>query len=164
MQAPSPGRGCDIWRGDSEAQRICCAAAHGSPRTGHSLVTGQQQESWARRRVLTCDTQEQGVAGVWSRIGRASEGAVAPVDPAVGWGPRTQRALSLECSVGALPSSEQAPKVLPSLSRWNWSKVCSELQSKVTFSPDLTTEPPWAEREGFLDWPGRRRPWSWSIK
>ena len=42
-----------------------------------------------------------------------SEGAVAPVDPAVGWGPRTQRELCLEFSVGALPSSERVPKVLP---------------------------------------------------
>ena len=59
--------------------------------------------------------------------------------------------------MGALPSSEQAPKVLPSLSRWNWSKVCSELQSKVTFSPDLTMTPPppglrervsWTDLEG----------------
>jgi hypothetical protein len=42
------------------------------------------------------------------------------------------------------------------MSRWNWSKALSELQTKVTFSPDLTTGPPWAEREGFLDRPGRR--------
>ena len=42
-----------------------------------------------------------------------SEGAVAPVDPAVGWGPRTQRERCLECSVGAPPSSERAPKALP---------------------------------------------------
>ena len=41
-----------------------------------------------------------------------SEGVVAPVDLAVGWGPRTQRELFLECSVGALPSSERATKVL----------------------------------------------------
>ena len=83
-----------------------------------------------------------------------SEGAIAPVGPAVGWGPRTQRELSLDCSMGAPPSSERAPKVLPSLSRWNWSKALSELQRKVTFSPDLTTGPPWAEREGYLDRPG----------
>ena len=54
-----------------------------------------------------------GVAGVWPHIGRESEGAVAPVDPAVGWGPRTQRESCLECSVGAPPSNERAPKVLP---------------------------------------------------
>ena len=42
-----------------------------------------------------------------------TEGAVAPVDPAVGWGPRTQRKLFLECPMGALPSSEQLLKVLP---------------------------------------------------
>ena len=42
-----------------------------------------------------------------------SEGSVAPVDPTVGWGPRTQREHCLECSAWALPSSEQAPKVLP---------------------------------------------------
>ena len=41
-----------------------------------------------------------------------SEGAIAPVDPAVGWGPRTQRELRLECSAGALHFSERAPKVL----------------------------------------------------
>ena len=40
-----------------------------------------------------------------------SEGAVALVDTAVGWGPRTQREFCLECSVGAPPSSEQMPKV-----------------------------------------------------
>ena len=40
------------------------------------------------------------------------EGAVAPVDPAVGLGPRTQKELSLECSMGAPTSSEQWPKVL----------------------------------------------------
>ena len=44
-----------------------------------------------------------------------TEGAVAPVDPAVGWGPRTQRELCLECSKGAPHSSEQAPKVSPIL-------------------------------------------------
>ena len=36
----------------------------GSQRVGHKLATEEQQESWARRRVLTCDRQEQGVAGV----------------------------------------------------------------------------------------------------
>ena len=41
------------------------------------------------------------------------EGAVAPVDPAVGWGPRTQRELCLECSTGVRFPSEEAPKVLP---------------------------------------------------
>ena len=41
-----------------------------------------------------------------------SEGAVAPVDPAVGWGPRTQREICLECSAGDPPGSERAPKVL----------------------------------------------------
>jgi len=42
-----------------------------------------------------------------------SEGAVAPVDTAVGWGPRTKTELCLECSMGAPPSSKWAPKVLP---------------------------------------------------
>ena len=41
-----------------------------------------------------------------------TEGAVAPVDPAVGWGPRTQREICLECSAGDPPGSERAPKVL----------------------------------------------------
>ena len=41
-----------------------------------------------------------------------SEGAVAPVDPAVGWGPRTQREICLESSAGDPPGSEWAPKVL----------------------------------------------------
>ena len=40
-------------------------------------------------------------------------------------------------------------KFCPSLSRWNCWKTCSELQRKVTFSPDLSTGSPWAER-GFL--------------
>ena len=42
-----------------------------------------------------------------------SEGAVAPVDTAVGWGSRTQRELCLECSMGVLPSNKWALKVLP---------------------------------------------------
>ena len=46
-----------------------------------------------------------------------SEGAVAPVDPAVGWGPRTQRELCLECSAGAPHFSERAPKVLTLLEK-----------------------------------------------
>ena len=44
-----------------------------------------------------------------------TEGAVAPVDPAVGWGPRTQRELCLECSAGAPHFSEWEPKVSPIL-------------------------------------------------
>ena len=129
----------------------------GSQSVEHNIVTEEkeQEESWARRRVLTCDRQEQGVAGVWPRIGRVSEGAIAPVGPAVGWGPR--RGNSAWCALqGPLPWASGCPRFSPSLSRCNWSKASSELQSNVTFSPDLTTGPPWAEREGFLYRPWRK--------
>ena len=85
----------------------------GSQIVGQSIATEQEHKAWAGKRFLTCDRQEQWVAGVWPRVGRVSEGAVAPVDPTVGWGPRTQRELCLECSSGAPLSSEPAPKVLP---------------------------------------------------
>ena len=85
----------------------------GSQIVGQSIATEQEHKAWARRRFLNCDRQELWVAGVWPRVGRVNEGAVAPVDPAVGWGPRTQRELCLECSMGALPSSKWALKVLP---------------------------------------------------
>ena len=38
------------------------------------------------------------------------EGAIAPVDPAVGWGPRTQRELCLECSAGTPPKVPPLPE------------------------------------------------------
>ena len=85
----------------------------GSQIVGQSIATEQEHKAWARRRFLNCDRQELWVAGVWPRVGRVNEGAVAPVDPAIGWGPRTQRELCLECSVGSPPSSKEPPKILP---------------------------------------------------
>ena len=76
------------------------------------------------------------------------EGAVAPVDPAVGCQrPRGNSAWS--ALRGPCPPASRRPRFPHSLSRWNWSKALSELQTKVMFSSDLTTGPPCHEGEGF---------------
>ena len=128
----------------------------GSWRVRHSLATEQEQQSMGQEEVAHL-WQEQWVAGVWPWVGRASEGAAEPVDPAVGWSPRTQGEPCLECSMGDPPSSQRAPKVLPLPEEMELVKGALEAADQGHVLPWPHHGPPCAEREGFLDRPGRRR-------
>lgn len=82
-----------------------------------------------------------------------TKGAVAAIDPTVGWGPGIQREVCLGCTVvallSALPESWGLHLHEQMFHLW-------ELQDKVTLSPDLTMGPPWTKREGFWCRPGRK--------